>query len=535
VADPTDPSKREGLPLKQVTQTRPTVPADDAAHLQGDRARFEHEWESRSKELERTEQATYTRQEAESASMEKQVQAAADAERQQAEHPPDLTADKVRWTPHPVSSGEYQTMGWMVLAAGLIGGAVSHGNWLGVGNVMNGMMQGIITGDQERYKRERENYETQFKEALEHDRAVQKQFDDILRARNLTLNEMIRRSGQLAAQHGREDIRLAAQQRSVDRLQEQVRATDTSLANIQRGHESFTWGLPNINSTNKGRQIGELNQFGEWLVANNYVFGGKVFNLTHSQFASKEMFDIANIIGQYFYEAKIDPASITEAQLSVQAQAAVLKTVENRRAGVVKLTRSIQQIEARVTSLVGKINHQYGASAANNSWQWISQHFGHDPDVIELRTLMWTVATQYTEATTMPNSNAQLHATVQADMVERFNSGYNLQQILGLFRGVNKDIQVVEAALTKSVQEAQDAVGHSKFTIPLSLFTKQDPESLAILAKVKAKIPDGVYAEDPPAGYAGGAAPAASSSSVSSSQSAPPSSVEQEALDLLPK
>jgi hypothetical protein len=418
---------------------------------------------------------------------------------------------------------------------------VSHGNWLGVGNVMNGMMQGIITGDQDRYKRERENYETQFKEALEHDRAVQKQFDDILRSRNLTLNEMIRRAGQLAVQHGREDIRLQSQQRSVDRILEQLRATNTSLATIQRGHESFIWGLPNVNSTNKGRQIGELNQFGEWLVTNNYIFGGKVFNLIHSQFASKEMFDVANTIGQYFSENHIDPSYITEQQLAVQAEQAVLKTVTQRQQGVLKLTRSIKEIETRVISLAGKINHQYGASAANNSWQWISQHFGADPDVIELRTLMWTVATQYTEATTMPNSNAQLHATVQEDMVERFNSGYNLQQILGLFRGVNKDIEVVEKSLDQSVQEVKEASGHGKFVIPLALFMKQDPESAALIAKVKARIPDGLYDTDhPSADYLkrSGATPgqtAATSASTSSSFSLSATTVEQEALDLLPK
>jgi hypothetical protein len=396
-------------------------------------------------------------------------------------------------------------MGWMVLAAGLIGGAVSHGNWLGVGATMNGMMQGIITGDQDRYKRERENYETQFKEALEHDRAVQKQFDDILRSRNLTLNEMIRRSGQLAVQHGREDIRLQAQQRSVDRILEQLRATNTSLANIQRGHESFTWGLPNINSTNKGRQIGELNQFGEWLVANNYVFGGKVSSLVHSQYASREMFDVVNAIGQYFYENNINPSFITEQQLSVQAEQAVLKVVENRKAGVHRLTDSIKAVEAQIILLAGKVNKTHGASAANNSWQWISQHFGDDPDVIKLRTLMWTAATQYTEATTMPNSNAQLHATVQADMLERFNSGYNLKQIYGLFDGVNTDIGVVEKALDKSVAEVKAAAGQSKFVIPLALFAKQDPASIAARAEVAAKYPEGGYDPDhPPANYADG-------------------------------
>jgi hypothetical protein len=137
----------------------------------------------------------------------------------------------------PIDAKDYQQFSWAILGMALIGGAASRGNWLGVSSSLNGALKGYMEGNQQRAEQEFKDYQTKFAEAQAHDQRAQKEFEDILQSKTLSINSMLAQINIAAAKYGREDMRLQAQQKSIDGIWTQVEASDRALAQIDNFHE----------------------------------------------------------------------------------------------------------------------------------------------------------------------------------------------------------------------------------------------------------------------------------------------------------
>jgi hypothetical protein len=500
------------LPAQAATtadqDTTATITAEDKARLAQVEGQIQGRIGAESGEL-AADQAQLPEIEARKGLLDRDIAAREKEAADYAASPPQLEADKMRWRPPRIDEHQLTTFGMMIMAMGLIGGVASRGNWAGVTSSLTGALQGMVNGEQENAERAWKLYETQFKEAVEHDKTVNARFERVLKAKDMSINAMIREYSNLATQYDRAAERVASHERNLDQMYSTVQSNARAVAQIQAHHERNAVSLRAAIASPGGRAYTEA-KWGpgaQWLMAGDMSGGnGRIFQMLHSRFTTPEAVQLVEDMAQYMQANGISANAIGDARLSYNATQSVLRVVENRRAGVQRLTDSIQQIEEAITRLTQKINGQ-GIPMANATWQWLGVHMASDPDVIALRTLMWTVATQYTEATTMPNSNAQLHATVQKDMVERFNSAYNLSQVRALFQAVNADIGQVKTALDSSVKETYANQAAHTFSIPYAFFTQgHDGRSQAqerqIQDDVISRIPGKNYVEEPPAGFA---------------------------------
>jgi hypothetical protein len=470
---------------------------------------------------------------ARAAQLDKDIAAQERAAADFAGHTPEMEADRVRWRPPVMDEKQVTTLGMLVLAMGLIGGVASRGNWQGVAASLTGALQGMVDGQKERAQRDWQLYETRFKEAIEHDKNTNKRFEDILRSKQLSINAMIREYGNAALEHQRDAELVASQERRLDQMYSTTQANARAIATVQAQHDRTGDTLRAAINTSPGGRQAALAEWGpgtKWLVGNGLAYGNpKLLMALKSSYTTPEAAATMEETAQFMRKNNIDPQAPWNAELSFHATQTVLRNVENRRIAVQRLTDSVQQIEHQIMVLTQKLNGQ-GMPAATATWQWMALHMGSDPEIVALRTLMWTAATQYTEATTMPGSNAQLHATVQQDMLNRFNSAYTLEQTRKLFQAVNTDIGAVRKALDRSTQETYAMQKSHSFSIPYEFFThghdgRTDAEERAIVNQVLApgNFPENGYAHQPPPGYlplGAAAAPPAAAAPVATAPAA---------------
>lgn len=143
------------------------------------------------------------------------------------------------YKPKPiVDAKDYQQLSWSLLGMALIGGAVSKGNWLGVSATLNGALKGYLEGNQAKAQKAMEDYQTQFKSAQAHDEQAQKEFERILQDKSLSINSMLSQLKIAAAKYDRQDIRFAAEQKSIDAIWKQVDASRNSLAQMESRNDN---------------------------------------------------------------------------------------------------------------------------------------------------------------------------------------------------------------------------------------------------------------------------------------------------------
>ncbi len=138
------------------------------------------------------------------------------------------------WKPRPIiERKDYERFAWQLLAMAAIGGVASKGNWLGVSASLNGALKGYLAGSHERAKKDYEDFREKYDEAKAKNDAALKEFETILQSKTLSINSILSQIRIAAAKYGREDIRQAAEQKSIDGIWRQVEATDRSIAQLE--------------------------------------------------------------------------------------------------------------------------------------------------------------------------------------------------------------------------------------------------------------------------------------------------------------
>lgn len=137
----------------------------------------------------------------------------------------------------PVDAKEYQGLSYALIGLAMIGGIKSKGNWLGVADTLNGAMKGFIEGNHELAKKNADDYDKQFKAAMAHDQQYQRQTEDILKSRNMSINQKNTQLRILAAEHGDEATLAELRMKSIDGTIKTLSAQKTALTNAQQKHE----------------------------------------------------------------------------------------------------------------------------------------------------------------------------------------------------------------------------------------------------------------------------------------------------------
>lgn len=363
-----------------------------------------------------------------------------------------------------VDPKEYEGLSYALIGMALIGGAVSKGNWLGVSASLNGALKGYHEGNQQKAADAMKEYETKFKAAKDKENQANKEYEDVLKNRNMSINEQLQRIKILAAQHGREDIRAAAEQKSIDTLHKQIDAGRNSMLQVEQRNDAVqkrieaqrTMHALKVAAAGSGSALDEN---GAWLAEGALMHGdSSVMKLAMSRFGAKTAVPILNQLGKEMRERGEDPSDLTVARMNVAAQTTALRQATVRLQAVERLTGSIQTLEGVMARLVTKLNGK-GIPIANATINAARKALGdQDGDVHEAMTLTSSIGRQYFEAVTMPGSNAQMHAGTQELADKLLNENTPIGALRGVFRGMNAEIGATRDALGKQIKEPGENV-----------------------------------------------------------------------------
>jgi hypothetical protein len=148
------------------------------------------------------------------------------------------------YEPKPlIDAKEYQGLSLGLISMALIGGIASKGNWMGASASLNGALKGYLEGNQAAAEKDYKDYQTKFKEAQAKSAAEQKEFEDILQNKRLSINDMLTQIKVAAAKYGRDDVRAEAEQKSIDGIWRRVETMDATIARITDADQRQRNGL----------------------------------------------------------------------------------------------------------------------------------------------------------------------------------------------------------------------------------------------------------------------------------------------------
>lgn len=370
-----------------------------------------------------------------------------------------------------VDAHDFQNLSMALIGMALVGGLASRGNWLGASASLNGAMKGYLEGDQMRADKEFKDYQAKFKAAQEHDRAALDEFNSVLSNKRLSINEMLTRVKLTAAKYDRQDVRFAAEQKSIDQVYKQVDSMRDSLFKTEVHHQTAQEQIAGrlqqasmkLEHTSGAENV--LNDDGKWFVQQTMLGGNDKFaRQVQSRYGGKVAAGMFNEIGRALREEGVDPRAINENQIQMLVQRSAQTQATNRLQGVNRLTESIKKLEDRVIDLSAKLNGS-GIPAEKRTVNAVRTFLG-DGALQELRVLTSSVGTQYVEAITMPGSNAQLHATASQWGRSLLDENMPIQILAGSLKAMNREIAATHDALENQLLRGQAAVLHAGPTIP---------------------------------------------------------------------
>jgi hypothetical protein len=142
----------------------------------------------------------------------------------------------------------------MLLAMAAIGGATSGGNWIGVAGTLTGALKGYNEGNKQAATDAYERYKTEFAAAKNHEEQANKEFDRVLKSKELSINQKITQYKILAAKYDRQDAWQAASQKSIDKMWEQLGAHQMKIDKLNERHQAWTAKLEKQISRDRAMQ-----------------------------------------------------------------------------------------------------------------------------------------------------------------------------------------------------------------------------------------------------------------------------------------
>jgi hypothetical protein len=346
--------------------------------------------------------------------------------------PPDLKVDPK----------QYEGLAMGMLALAMIGGGASRTHWMGALSSLNGALKGMKEGRDAEAQQQLGDYKRKYQAAYDADAQANKQFQDVLASRKLSMNEKIEQLRLLGAKHDRQDAIRAADLRSIDHSIAQIDAHEASLASVHQRQDAVIVRLEDsrekraaAGAGGAGGKNAPQTEGGQALAAALLERGVPV-----SYFGGKgRLYDTMAADKKYAgMDAHEIAGHIVSDKAEMGALSAAFKATELSRAGTERITSSISNIEDKVVELAKQVGLADSTiiNTPVNKWRTA---FG-DAKFAELQPLIFAVSREYARATTAPGSNAMLVQGAQEEATRLLNSGMPIKAIVGAMRGMNEDI-----------------------------------------------------------------------------------------------
>ena len=133
---------------------------------------------------------------------------------------------------HPiVDPHQWQNLGVMLVGMAMLTGGLGK-NWLNSAAALSGAVNGYAQGNEEAAKNEYARFQMAYKEAVTKQQAALQQYNDILKNRQLSMNEIIAQMRQVATEHHDQAMEAAAQQRNFTEMEGVLTRHQDALARI---------------------------------------------------------------------------------------------------------------------------------------------------------------------------------------------------------------------------------------------------------------------------------------------------------------
>lgn len=166
-----------------------------------------------------------------------------------------------------IDQKEWQNLGLGLVAMAMMAGG-TKGNWMHAASFLTGAINGYQEGNAEKAKDDFQKYQVAYQHAEDEERQKNQAYQDILKNRQLSVNEMMAQYKVLSAQDGRQLQYAAAEQRNMTEMMKAADYHNLTLAHINKlnadAHGSLDPGL-----TNDTKALGDA-------LAWSYFINGKV-------------------------------------------------------------------------------------------------------------------------------------------------------------------------------------------------------------------------------------------------------------------
>ena len=378
-------------------------------------------------------------------------------------------AEIPRYIPPPtINPADASAMLFALLGVSLIGGLAGRARWQRVAANLNGSIEGLLAGDQERAARHNEAYKLGFESALAHYRAEQDRMREIVFATDLPINEILREAEVQAKLDGAEENFLLAHQGHIDKLRSQVIATehlsDTLRIRYSTLQEQIDSSLIRSGMAGKmGAFAGtNLDKYGKWALAKIAAAGNdRPLIAATSRWANPIRAAIWNELGKEWAEQGRNPAEFNQAQITLAVARTTQRWIGLRLAAMARLQEALASFREPLLKAISMVNGRRPMAASRTINALIAE-FGSGPEVEQLKylnTLAYTVGREYATLATMPVSGAQMHFGSQQLADKLMNGNINLYDAQGFYTAVTLEAKnnrkILNDVIDASKQEVE--------------------------------------------------------------------------------
>jgi hypothetical protein len=312
--------------------------------------------------------------------------------------------------PQPiVDAKEFQSLSYALLGMALIGGAASKGNWLGVSASLNGAMKGYLDGNQAVAKKHYEDYQREFTSAKAREDQANKEFERILTDRKLSINEKIQQYKIAAAKYDRQDMRMAAEQKSIDHMWEQLQAHKQAATKLQVQNSQVTLKLE-MKGAGGGGGANGLTDEGAALAA-DLTAKGVALPGGGGKDSNKLRIDLLN----RWSASGVTADDIASGRAETKANGAAMTQVTKDLTAIHPYGRMLDT-NANIAIKIGEKLERTNSPLVNQGLNYLQTRVNSDPDAAEFVAQMRIVQTEAARVLNNPRLVGQLTDSARHEM-----------------------------------------------------------------------------------------------------------------------
>lgn len=367
--------------------------------------------------------------------------------------------DVPQFQPKPiVDAKEYENLSYGLIAMAMIGGVASKGKWLEVGEVLNGALDGYLKGNVQVAQKRYRDYDEMFKGAIAKENQANKEFEDILKNRELRIRDQINQYRITAAKYDRQDALAAAQSRSLDAMWRSLESRKSAVGRLEEMHDRTAMML-SLQGGGESKLTPEGEKYLVKLQQTNQAIPRTRRGLRDD--------DTINRLGA------ADAKAVAAGETDIPASRAEFKA---NQAALTQLTKDLSAIKpfkemldvnAEIALDLGKKVVSTDSRLANKSLNWLKQNVGDNPDTAEYLAQMAFVQTEAARVLQNPRLVGQLTDTARHEMQSVVSGDMPLKATERVIRRIQQDGKNRIAAMERQADSLKQKMGSSGASAPL--------------------------------------------------------------------